>query len=117
MFHCSFFCFHRKALLKLDPPVTIDGRIQAAQLPNDCRSLKGNEPVTSAGTGRFTIQDSKYNSKILLRHAYFTTLSKRACKKMMNDVNFSEIICVNVVNDRSAYDGDSGIFEIDVCFK
>lgn len=93
----------------------LDERIQVAQLPNDCRSMrKGNESVIAAGTGRFTIQDSKYNKKILLRHAYFTTLSKKACKNIMVDVNFAEIICVNVENEQTAYDGDSGIL---ICIR
>lgn len=111
MLYLHFFSLNQKGLIKLTSQPRLGGPIQAAKLPNDCRSMsKGHESVTVAGTGYYTIKGTDHDDDLVLRHANFTTISARKCKKMLPDeIHIPEVICVNIANNQTAYNGDSGI--------
>lgn len=67
-----------------------------------------------AGTGFYTMQGFYPNDEMpILRHANFTTISAKDCKKIMKDgLHMDEVICVDIANNQTAYDGDSGILPV-----
>lgn len=96
--------------MKLSWPVSFTKWTQQAKLPTDCRSLrKGNESVIAIGAGYYALEAAaEANEDIVLRHAYFKTLSGHECGKSMELSQTKSIICTNVANNQSTYNGDSG---------
>lgn len=73
----------------------------------------GNEPVIVVGTGDYTFeldsQSEEINQQIILRQANSQTISSRECAETLKDIKYQQaIICVDVANNRTGYDGDSG---------
>lgn len=96
--------------MRLSWPITFSNWTQQAKLPADCRSLrKGNESVIAIGAGYYAMEAAaEANEDIVLRHAYFKTLSSHECGQSMELSQTKSIICTNVANNQSAYNGDSG---------
>lgn len=100
--------------MRLDLPVRdFNDAIQVAKLPTDCRSLdEGNEFVTVAGYGQYTLEDLDEE----FREATFATIPAEECSRLLNrlaplvnsTIDTSKLICMNADNGRAPYSGDSG---------
>lgn len=104
--------YHRKiALMKLDYPVQLGGRIQLAKLPKDCRILdKGEELVIFAGTGSNSVEPLRYT--IDLEYGISQTSSWAECDTILGNLNHPRHICAKIRNGQSMFYGDSGMDEI-----
>lgn len=98
--------------MELPIPAELTPNIQIAKVPTDCQSLhEGNENVIAIGTGRNTINQTRY-IKIILQQVEFTTLSSDDCGQVARGMNQRALVCVNSESGESILNGDSGNFGI-----
>lgn len=70
----------------------------------------GGQTITVAGTGRTKMNEPASDWR--LRHAHSTTVSSEFCSNQLTyKLNPNGILCasVDITNNQSIYDGDSGI--------
>lgn len=110
-FFAVLFPILKIALLELPTPITFDHYIRPVNFTDICLTPHmGGKTVTAAGTGRTKLDEKASDWR--LRHAHFTTMSSEFCSSQLHyKLNPNSIICgnVDIANNQSIYNGDSGI--------
>lgn len=94
-------------LIKLPRKVVSNSYVQPIQLPTECDDDLDNISVVAIGIGLSTFSG---DYDLLLRQAYFRTMSFVDCGKLVAAKEKPDsILCVETVSGQSTYHGDSGM--------